>query len=73
MKILLLSAAFLFLSLILSSCKKDNPIPPDEQPQINLTLEDTSCTEAWLKLTTTNVSLPADVVLKQDDSVAQDY
>ena len=61
----------LFTSLIMFSCKKDNPIPPDELPKINLTLEDTSCTEAWIKLTTVNISLPAELTLKQDDSVAQ--
>ncbi len=71
MKILLLSAALLFSTLFLFSCKKDNPIPPEDQPQINLTLEDTSCTEAWLKLTTANINLPAEVSLKQDDSIIQ--
>ncbi len=71
MKILLLSAALLISSLLLFSCKKDNPIPPEDQPQINLTLEDTSCTEVWLKLSTANISLPADVFLKQDDSLVQ--
>ncbi len=73
MKIFALISALLFSSLILSSCNKDNPIPPDEQPQINLTLEDTSCTEAWLKLTTTNISLPAELTLKQDDSKVQTF
>ncbi len=71
MKILLLSAAFLVSALALFSCNKDNPIPPEDQPQINLTLEDTSCTEAWIKLTTANISLPAEVALKQDDSSIQ--
>ncbi len=51
------------------SCKKDNPIPPGDQPKINLTLADTSCTEVWLRLTTKNVNPPAEVTLKQDDSV----
>ncbi len=50
----------------LFSCKKDNPIPPEQQPQLNLTLEDVSCTEAWIKLTTANISLPADVELLKD-------
>ena len=71
MKILLLTAALLISSLVLFSCKKDNPLPPGEQPQISLTLEDTSCTEAWIKLTTANISLPAEVILMQDDSVTQ--
>ena len=72
MKILLLSAALMIISsLILCSCKKDNPIPPGDQPQLNLTLEDTSCTEAWIKLSAANISLPAEVILRQDDSVTQ--
>ena len=71
MKILLLSAALLFSSLILCSCKKDNPIPPEDQPQLNLALEDTSCTEAWIKLSAANISLPAEVILRKDDSAAQ--
>jgi hypothetical protein len=70
MKIALLSAALLFSSFMLLSCKKDNPIPPGEQPQISLILEDASCTEAWIKLTTANISLPADVELLKDDSPA---
>jgi hypothetical protein len=45
-KIFLFAVAFLISSLILLSCKKDNPVPPDQQPQVNLTLEDVSCTEA---------------------------
>ena len=55
------------LTFGLFSCTKDNPVPPDQQPQINLTLEDVSCTEAWLKLTTANITLPADVVLLRDN------
>ncbi len=71
MKGSLLVLTLVFMSLVLFSCKKDNPIPPDEQPKINLTLEDTSCTEAWLKLTTANINLPAEATLKQDDNVIQ--
>jgi hypothetical protein len=71
MKILLLASVLLFSVLIIWSCKKDNPIPPEVQPQINLAVVDTSCTEVWLKLSTKNVNLPAEVTLKQDDSVAQ--
>ena len=66
MKMLLYSIPFLVLSAVLSSCNK-NPIPPEQQPQISLSLEDVSCTEAWLKLTTSNISLPADVELLKDD------
>jgi hypothetical protein len=66
-----LSVVLIFISLIISSCKKDNPIPPDEQPQINLTLEETSCTEAWIKLGTSNISLPANAEILKDDSITQ--
>jgi hypothetical protein len=61
----------LSLTVILSSCKEDNPLPPENQPQVNLTLEDVSCTEAWIKLSTNNVSLPADVDLYLDSSLAE--
>jgi hypothetical protein len=67
MKIAVLVLVLLFSSFILLSCKKDNPIPPGEQPQINLTLEDVSCTEAWIKLTTANLSIPAEVELLKDN------
>ena len=62
----------LILILAVSSCKKDNnPIPPEDQPQASITLEDVNCTEVWLKLTTANISLPAEVRLMQDNTVAQ--
>ncbi len=67
MKLSLFVTAALLSTVILISCNKDNPVPPGEQPQINLTLEDVSCTEAWLKLTTANITLPADVELLKDD------
>ena len=66
MKMLLYFIPFLILSAVLSSCNK-NPIPPEQQPQLNLTLEDVSCTEAWLKLTTANNSFPAAVELLKDN------
>ncbi len=73
MKIFLLSSLILLSTLLISSCKKDNPpiAPPEEQPQVNLTLEDVSCTEAWIKLKSSNISLPAEISLKQDDSTVQ--
>jgi hypothetical protein len=70
MKIAVLVLVLLFSSFIPLSCKKDNLIPPEEQPQISLTLEDASCTEAWIKLTIANISLPADVELLKDDNPA---
>ncbi len=67
MKLSLFVTAALLSTVILISCNKDNPVPPGEQPQINLTLEDVSCTEAWLKLTTANISLPADIELLKNE------
>ena len=40
MKSFLLAFALLLSTLILFPCKKDNPIPPGEQPQASLSLED---------------------------------
>ncbi len=71
MKIFLLSSLILLSTLLISSCKKDNPIPPEDQPQVSLSLEDASCTEAWIKLTTANINLPTEVILKQDDNISQ--
>ncbi len=67
MRVFVLVSVLALFSFGLFSCKKDNPVPPDQQPQISLSLEDVSCTEAWIKLTTSNVSLPADVELLKDD------
>ena len=54
------------------ACKEENnPLPPEEQPQLNLTLEDVSCTEAWIKLNVTNLTFPADVELYRDSSLAE--
>src|SRR5574338_470254 len=71
MKIALLASILLFFPLILISCKKDNPIPPEEQPRINITLEDVSCTEAWIKLSTSNLTFPASVDLLKDSSFVE--
>jgi hypothetical protein len=71
MRFIILSAVALLSTFVLFSCKKDNPIPPEEQPQVTLSLEDVSCTEAWIKLSTNNVSLPAAVELYRDSSLAE--
>jgi hypothetical protein len=36
---------------------------------LTLKLEDVSCTEAWIELTTTNLSLPATITLKQTNPI----
>lgn len=50
------------LGLLLKSC--DTADPPDNK-SLTLKLEDVSCTETWITLTTTNLQLPATITLKQ--------
>ncbi len=69
MKNIILSSLILSSLILCISCNKDNPIPPDQQPQISLTLEDVSCTEAWIKLTTANISLPVFIEIQKDNNI----
>jgi hypothetical protein len=62
---LLMSIILVCISLTALKCK-DEPTKP-HQPQIQLTFEDASCTEVWLKLSVANVSNPI-VMLKRDDT-----
>ena len=73
MRQILLVSTLLFTTLALFSCKEEenNPIPPEEQPQVNLTLEDRSCTEAWIKLSTGSLALPSNVDLYRDSSLVE--
>ncbi len=43
-----------------------NSIEPPDGQAMSLKLEDVSCTEAWIELTTNNIQLPATVNLLQD-------
>jgi hypothetical protein len=63
---------FLLLIIILiPSCDTTEPPPPNgEKPTLTIKLEDASCTETWIELTTTNLQLPATLILYRD-SVAQ--
>jgi hypothetical protein len=57
---------FIFLIFIfLSKC--DTTEPPDKGT-LTLTLEDASCTEAWLTLNTENLQLPAGINIKRTDA-----
>src|SRR5574338_1210200 len=65
-KTFLLTAILLFAY----SC---NTTEPKLEPDLLLKLEDVSCTEAWLQLTTNNIQLPATINLLKNNSVAQTF
>ncbi len=63
----------IFIIILFVSCNTTEPPPPqEEKPILTLTLEDASSIEAWVKLTTNNLQLPATVNLEQNNSVTQD-
>jgi hypothetical protein len=55
----------LALTTLIISCNTTEP-PNGEKPTLTLKLEDASCTEAWIELTTANLQLPTNITLKQD-------
>jgi hypothetical protein len=59
--------SFLFIILSITACNTTEPPPPPdgEKPTLALALDDASCTEAWLQLTTKDLELPAELTLKQ--------
>jgi hypothetical protein len=62
MKQVIFGLIVISLGLLLKAC---NTTEPPEGQGINLKLEDVSCTEAWITLTTTNLPLPTTVTLNQ--------
>ncbi len=60
----------LILIFILISVRCDTTEPPLPKASLTLTLEDVSCTEAWIMLKPNNLNLPATVTLYKN-SVAQ--
>ena len=64
---LMITALLTACSVILGlpSCKKDEPTQP-HVTTIQLSVEDVSCTEAWLKVSLTDVSEPRTIALQQD-------
>jgi len=61
---IILPVTLLLLNII--ACNTTEPPPPNgNNPTLELTLEDVSCTEAWIELTTTNLPLPTTVTLNQ--------
>ncbi|MBI5663459.1 MAG: glucosyl transferase [Ignavibacterium album] len=55
--------------LFTAGCKQSTE--PKLEAELKLELEDTSCTEAWIKLSATNLQSPATINLLKDGSVAQ--
>ncbi len=66
---------FLLLTTILiitaTSCNMFNEPEGGNGGSLTLTVEDASCTEAWIKLNETNAELPASVKLYANDSLKQ--
>ena len=62
----LLEIVVLLTVIWINGCNTTEPPPPPEtKPTLSLALEDASCTEAWLQLTTKDLQLPAQLTLKQ--------
>ena len=61
----------LIFIIILISLRCDTTEPPPNKVSLTLTLEDVSCTEAWIKLTTNNIQLPATINLLKNNSLSQ--
>ncbi|HCY75865.1 MAG TPA: glucosyl transferase [Ignavibacteriales bacterium] len=64
--------------LLLNNCNTTEPPPPPEtKPVLTLSFDKKSCTELWIKLTTKDLTLPAELTLKQynpsGDSVTQNF
>src|SRR3990172_590775 len=67
------NCSFFILALFLVfSCNTTEPPPNGDKPNLTLKLEDVSCIEAWIELTTTNLQLPTAIQLKRDNTVTQD-
>jgi hypothetical protein len=69
MKKIYLFNAIIFIVNILS-CTTEPPPPSDENfnGEISLSVEDVSCTEAWLNLSIQNINKPVNVTVFRDDS-----
>ena len=63
MKRVIVCFLIISIGLLLKGCNTTEP--PVENAELLLKLEDVSCTEAWITLTTTNLQLPATLTLKQ--------
>lgn len=63
-------ANYLLMSFIVfASCNTAEPPIPPVNANLSLVQDEISCTEAWLKLKTENLQLPANLNLLQDDNI----
>ncbi|MDO8550391.1 MAG: glucosyl transferase [Ignavibacteria bacterium] len=70
MKTFKIFPVFILLTFIFfPKCNTTEP-PPDNR-KLTLTFEDASCTEAWLRLESENISLPFEAIIKKDNDVAK--
>ena len=61
----------LVLLLLLCTASCNTVDPPPDKTVLTLTLEDVSCTEAWITLTTNNLQLPATLNLLKDNTITK--
>src|SRR5690606_20129795 len=70
-KKLLFNFLFLILTLLLLCTTSCNTTEPPDKTVLTLKLEDVSCTEAWITLTTNNLQLPATLNLLKDNTITK--
>jgi len=61
---------FVLILLLISTQSCKQATEPRLEPELALTLEDVSCTEAWIQLTITNLQLPATLTLYKNNVIA---
>jgi hypothetical protein len=63
MKNIIINILYLLFIIAISSC---NPVGPDNTSKLSLTVEDVSCTEAWLRLSTEGLPSSSVVNINRD-------
>ena len=64
-------AGIIFFLLLLCTASCNTVDPPPDKTVLTLTLEDVSCTEAWITLTTANLQLPISLNLLKDNTITK--